>query len=109
MDFLYNPRLVMGGPVFHATEGKLQADFMLRILLSLIVLGVLGAGGYFGFREWSKGDRPIVYKSAPVTRGTLVSTVTATGNLEPLVKVLVGSQVSGTVTKWYADFNQRVE
>ena len=82
---------------------------MLRATLVLIVLALLSAGGYLGFRTWADRKPPITYKSAQVARGTLVSTVTATGNLAPLVKVLVGSQVSGTVTRWYADFNQRVE
>jgi HlyD family secretion protein len=82
---------------------------MLRATLALIVLALLSAGGYLGFRTWAERKSPITYKSAAVARGTLVSTVTATGNLAPLVKVLVGSQVSGTVTRWYADFNQRVE
>ncbi len=82
---------------------------MLRAFWIVIVLAVLGAGGFAGFRRWIDHESPVIYKTAPVTRGMLVSTVTATGNLEPLVKVLVGSQVSGTVTHWFADFNQRVE
>jgi len=82
---------------------------MLRTVVILIILAVLSLGGYFGFVTWTGRQPQVSYKTAPVTRGTLVSTVTATGNLEPLVKVLVGSQVSGTVTRWYADFNQRVE
>lgn len=82
---------------------------MLRTFIVLIILAVLSLGGYFGYVKWADRRPPITYKSAPVTRGTLVSTVTATGNLAPLVNVLVGSQVSGTVTRWYADFNQRVE
>jgi HlyD family secretion protein len=82
---------------------------MLRALLALLVVAALGTGGYVSFRTWFDPEPQITYKSAPVTRGTIVHTVTATGNLEPLVKVLVGSQVSGTVTRWYADFNQRVE
>ena len=82
---------------------------MLRAFWVLIVLGLLGAGGFVGFRTWIDHEPQVTYKTALVMRGTLVSTVTATGNLEPLVKVLVGSQVSGTVTHWFADFNQRVE
>lgn len=82
---------------------------MVRLLVTVIVLGVVGTGGYVGFRTWSERTPAITYKTAPVARRTIVSTVTATGNLEPLVKVLVGSQVSGTVTRWYADFNQPVE
>lgn len=82
---------------------------MLRLIVGILVLGILGAGGYVGYRTLSDRQPTINYKTAPVARRTLVSTVTATGNLEPLVKVLVGSQVSGTVTRWYADFNQQVE
>ncbi|MBI1826722.1 MAG: efflux RND transporter periplasmic adaptor subunit [Planctomycetes bacterium] len=82
---------------------------MLRLFWVLIVFSLLGAGGYFGFRKWTGEERPVTYKTVPVARGTLISTVTATGSLEPLLNVLVGSQVSGTVIKWYADFNQRVE
>ena len=82
---------------------------MLRIIMGSLVLAAVGLGGYAGFREWIAAEPDARYRTAPVERGTLVATVTATGNLEPLVKVLVGSQVSGTVTRWYADFNQRVE
>lgn len=82
---------------------------MTRAIVALVILAVLSLGGYLGFKSWTGRVPAITYKTAQVTRGTLVSTVTATGNLEPLVTVLVGSQVSGTVTRWYADFNQRVE
>ena len=82
---------------------------MLRMAVVSVLLAALGLGGYAGFRQWSGRDAEVTYKTAPVTRGDVVATVTATGSLEPLVKVLVGSQVSGTVTRWYADFNQRVE
>lgn len=82
---------------------------MVRAIIALVIVAALSVGGYAGFVNWTDRTPSINYKTAPVTRGTLVSTVTATGNLEPLVKVLVGSQVSGTVTRWYADFNQRVE
>jgi|CXWL01.1.fsa_nt_gi HlyD family secretion protein len=82
---------------------------MLRALIALVVLAVLGGGGYMGFQTWNSRKPAITYKTSPVRRATLISTVTATGNLEPILKVLVGSQVSGTVTKWYADFNQTIE
>jgi HlyD family secretion protein len=44
-----------------------------------------------------------------VTRGELVATVSATGTLSPLITVLVGSQVSGTIQSLSADFNQPVK
>lgn len=82
---------------------------MLRAFIALVVLALLGGGGYIGFQSWKSGKPAVAYKTSPVQRATLIATVTATGNLEPILKVLVGSQVSGTVTKWYADFNQKVE
>ncbi len=74
----------------------------------LLVLAALGAGGWYGYQTWLKPHDEIKFRTAAIRRGTVVSTVSATGAIEPLVKVLVGSQVSGTVTRWYADFNDRV-
>lgn len=82
---------------------------MTKSIVTLLLLIVMGGGGYLGFTTLSDRKPDIRYSTAPVQRTTLVSTVTATGNLEPILKVLVGSQVSGTVTRWYADFNQKVE
>ena len=81
----------------------------MRIAITLVVLAVLGAGGWFGYRKWLSPPEEITYKSAEVKRGSVVSTVSATGTVQPLLKVLVGSQVSGTVTEWFADFNQKIE
>lgn len=82
---------------------------MVKALVTVMVLALVGAGGYLGFQNWYARKPATTYKTVPVRRISLVSTVTATGNLEPILKVLVGSQVSGTVTRWYADFNQKVE
>lgn len=81
----------------------------MRIVGGLIVLLGLASAGWYGYRTWRGNDQPPIYKTATVKRGTVVSTVSATGTVEPLLKVVVGSQVSGTVMRWYADFNQRVE
>lgn len=81
----------------------------MRFAVALLVISALGAGGYYGYQKWFDAKPQVRYKTAEVTRGTIVATVSATGTVEPLVKVLVGSQVSGTVMKWYADFNQHVQ
>lgn len=81
----------------------------MRALITLVVLAALTAGGVYGYRQWLAPREETRYKTAEVRRGTLVATVSATGAIEPLLNVLVGSQVSGTVMHWYADFNQRVE
>jgi HlyD family secretion protein len=48
------------------------------------------------------------YRTAEVDRGSVESVVSATGTIRPVVQVAVGSQVSGTVDKLYADYNSRV-
>src|SRR5215468_10935069 len=48
------------------------------------------------------------YLTAPVKRGPLTATVEATGTINPLTTVPVGSSVSGTVKYIFADFNSRV-
>lgn len=48
------------------------------------------------------------YITAPVERGTVRSQITSTGTVKPLVEVLVGSQLSGTVKELYADFESTV-
>src|SRR5437667_10173793 len=49
------------------------------------------------------------YQTAPVTRGPITQLVTATGTLNPVVNVQVGSQVSGNIQKLFADFNSKVK
>jgi HlyD family secretion protein len=49
------------------------------------------------------------YQNAPVTRGPITQAVTATGTLNPVVNVQVGSQVSGNIAKLFADFNSEVK
>ena len=49
------------------------------------------------------------YLTATVTRGAIMQLVTATGTLNPVVNVQVGSQVSGNIAKLFADFNSEVK
>jgi HlyD family secretion protein len=49
------------------------------------------------------------YQTAAVTRGSITQAVTATGTLNPVVNVQVGSQISGNISKLYVDFNSPVK
>ena len=49
------------------------------------------------------------YRTARVERGAIEQRVSATGTIRPVVQVQVGSQVSGTVSKIFADYNSRVK
>ena len=73
--------------------------------LLLIVLG--GAGAAVAYVKRPK-EMAQDFRTAPVTRGEITQTVTANGQLTPVVDVEVGSQVSGTIQKIYADFNSKV-
>jgi HlyD family secretion protein len=49
------------------------------------------------------------YQTATITRGPITQAVTATGTLNPMVNVQVGSQVSGNIAKLFVDFNSQVK
>ena len=61
---------------------------------------------------WQKDDekdsRESQYKTRAVERGDIIQTISANGTLTPVVLVNVGTQVSGTVAKLYADYNDHV-
>src|SRR6266702_689387 len=61
----------------------------------------------FGLRRCRRGEAN--YQTATVARGGLTQAVTATGTLNPVVNVQVGSQVSGNIAKLFADFNSEVK
>ncbi len=55
-----------------------------------------------------KKSKTYVFDTAVATKGSIVNTVTATGTLEAITSVVVGTQVSGIVEKLYVDFNSPV-
>jgi HlyD family secretion protein len=72
----------------------------------LVVVAGLIAFGVWHFTQ-KHADAP-QYETTPVSRGDLVQEVTATGTLNPVTNVLVGCQVSGTISKIYVDYNSIV-
>lgn len=77
------------------------------IILILMMMGLVGAGvTYQIIGEKGKNQK---FRTVLVERGEISSVVTATGTINPVVTVLVGSQISGTIKEIYADFNSRVK
>ncbi len=74
----------------------------------LLVLGaaIIGGGVWHFARNRAGGPQ---YNTIAVDRGDLTQTVTATGTLNPVTNVLVGCQVSGTISKVYVDYNSIVK
>ena len=76
-------------------------------IITLAVLAV-AAGGYCLLG--GKGKKAeISYETAKVERATLSSSVTATGTIEPVTEVEVGTQVSGIISHIYVDYNTEVK
>jgi len=80
---------------------------MKRFLPWLIVIGGLLLIA-FVVRHLRTGSAA-TYQTANVTRGPITQAVTATGTLNPVLNVQVGSQVSGNISKLFADFNSQVK
>jgi HlyD family secretion protein len=91
-----------------ASTGPFRRRPWFRGLLLLLTLGALGWGGWVQWRDWRLPDEP-PYTTVMVDRGDIVKTVSANGTLNPVVLVNVGTQVSGTIQKLHADFNDRVK
>ena len=85
--------------------------FPLRRRRLPVVTGTLGLLALLGLAlwYWSSND-PVAghYKTLRIERGPITALVTATGAVNPVISVQVGSQVSGKIAKLYADFNSVV-
>jgi len=77
------------------------------ILIVVLSVAVIGAGGFFYFSSGSAPD--LMYRTEKVTRGDIQVVVTATGTVSADTTVTVGTQVSGTISKLYVDFNSQVK
>ncbi|NHZ81511.1 efflux RND transporter periplasmic adaptor subunit [Massilia sp. CCM 8695] len=77
------------------------------------ILIAVAAAGAAGAAYLQSTKAPVIpesrYRAAPVDTGTITQTVTATGTINPVALINVGSQVSGTVVELKADFNDHVK
>jgi HlyD family secretion protein len=73
----------------------------------IILLLVAGVGIFAAFNLRGKG--PIQYYTARVETGEIKQVVEATGTINAVITVQVGSQVSGTISRLYVDFNSHVK
>lgn len=83
---------------------------MRRWPLYLLLVAGLGAGAWWfaGPGSLAVADQP-AWRTAKVDRGDVVASVNATGTINPISTVVVGSQVSGQVLEILADFNTQVQ
>ncbi|MDP1709069.1 MAG: efflux RND transporter periplasmic adaptor subunit [Gammaproteobacteria bacterium] len=76
---------------------------------TLLALFAAAAGGFYLWQTLQPSASGERYKTEAVESGDITQTVSANGTLNPVVLVSVGTQVSGTVKKLYADFNDQVQ
>lgn len=78
-----------------------------KIILIAVSIAVVASAGFWLFGS-SKAQHKVTYETAVVTRGEISESITATGTIEPVTEVEVGTQVSGIIDKIYADYNSVV-
>jgi HlyD family secretion protein len=114
-ETIKHPPLVTGAKANTGTARTRAwlSQFWARLLAGkkklLIGGGILAAFLLAGFYFWGNDSGTAQYLTARVERGNLRNTVTATGTLQAVTTVQVGSQASGTISALYADFNSVVK
>src|ERR1044071_1845260 len=81
---------------------------MLKRPIPLIIAAIVLIAAALLLRRCAGGSSA-TFQTAPVTRGPITQAVTATGTLNPVQNVQVGSQVSGNIQNLFADFNSVVK
>jgi HlyD family secretion protein len=77
-----------------------------KILIGIVIVVVLGIVAFIVF---SSKETELKFKTEKITKGDIEATVTATGTVNAVTTVLVGTQVSGTIKQIYVDFNSPVK
>jgi HlyD family secretion protein len=80
-----------------------------KYLIGIVIIILIIAGGFLIYQWIGKSGSNQKFRLAKVERGDIAFVVTATGTINPVITVLVGSQVSGTIKALYADYNSVVK
>ena len=78
------------------------------LMASAVVLALAAGGGWWWWSQRAQADA-VQYRTAKIERGPLQATVSASGAVNPVTQVSVGTQVSGQIKDLYVDFNTEVK
>lgn len=81
---------------------KLSKVWVVVAIVAIIAVAVWAFSG-------GKKEQQISFDTAPVASANIQNSITATGTIEPVTSVTVGTQVSGIVSKLYVDYNSVVK
>jgi HlyD family secretion protein len=87
-----------------ATSSRSRAG---KAVILIIAVGAIAVGGWYFWLRHS--DKTREYSTITVAHGDVVQVVTATGDIEPVLNVNVGCQISGIISKLYVDWNSPVK
>jgi HlyD family secretion protein len=82
---------------------------MIKLLKTLLLFCVLIAAGIGIWSTFTSGNEVTRFRTVPITRGSISEVITATGALNPMNLVTVGTQVSGQVNQVYVKLNDEVK
>ncbi|HEU4637103.1 MAG TPA: efflux RND transporter periplasmic adaptor subunit, partial [Edaphobacter sp.] len=86
------------------TKANRRRRLWLALLFCVAVVSAVA-----GVSWWrTRGNAQMIYVTAPAERGVVMRTVTATGTVNPVLNIIVGTYVSGVIQDLYCDFNTRV-
>jgi len=77
-----------------------------RLFIGTGILLIIAIVAFYSLKGSNKESK---YETIEVDRGDIVEKITATGAINPVITVRVGSQVSGRITRIHADFNSQVK
>ena len=93
-------------PLPHATSPQRGA----ATIVVIVLLALISVGAWWWWQgRGSSAESGPRFNTAIVSRGNVTQTITATGDLQPVVEVEVSSQISGLLTEVLVDFNDRVK
>ncbi len=90
------------------TPTRTRAAGARRRWLALLVVAAIAAAGYYAWKQREQAGGAIEYRTAQLVRGPISASVSASGTLNPVISVTVGSQVSGQIKEVLVDFNSEV-
>jgi HlyD family secretion protein len=94
---------------FEVVQPVSYAVRVTRKLIALLIVAAVGVGGWLAYRWWSDDDVPLTFTTTEARVGDVIQAVTASGTLSPVIRVDVGSQISGRITELHADYNDTVK
>jgi HlyD family secretion protein len=80
-----------------------------KTLIIIGVVAVIAIAAILALKPFSKKDATVTFNTVKVEKGNITNTVTATGTIEAIKTVNVGTQVSGILQHVYVDFNDNVK